>query len=166
MSDSPDLGFHHLFRPNDRLYRWVHPEHVRAGVVLPAHCPTVQWREGLSCDWSVLATAEERAQRKAGSFPAHVLSVTVQECLDLGLVLRHCPVIDRQSPDFNLAHCLLLPPDPGKLAIRELRDRFLQLATVQHLVAGRIRSLLRLIRVLRPRSRLALRLIKSASVEG
>jgi hypothetical protein len=163
VSDCVDLGFHGLFKPEDRLYRWVHPEDISDGIVLPAHSPTAQWRTGLSCDWSVLARPEDTARRKGGSLPAHVISIRIRQCLDLGLDVHHCPVLGARDPNDNPAHCLLFPGDRGKTAIREMRDRFLEQATLMYVAPGILRRLSSLVHLVRRGRRAqALRLIEDA----
>lgn len=109
MSSCLDLGCHELLRPCDFLYRWVKDENVRDGDILEADWPTGQWRDGLSCDWSILSGPDQTAKRLGGSLPAYVLRFTIQNCVEIGIRPHHCPVVDKDSPDYNLAHCLLFP---------------------------------------------------------
>ena len=161
MPHSLDLGHHSLFRESDLLFRWVHPEHLHDQRILPAHCPTSQWREGLSCDWSVLASPDETAVRKGRRLPVAVLSVTVGECLQLGLDVRHCPVLE-STADYNLAHCLLIPPSSTKSAIARLRESLLQRARVRIVRPSVLRTLSKTVRRLSRRRAAALRLIRQA----
>lgn len=110
---------------SDFLYRRVHPAHVSD---LRASCPPKQWKEGLSCDWSVLLASPSDTLRN--QFPGHLLRVSVRQCRSIGLDVRYCPVVETSDRDYNLAHCLLvLPTDQtSKSAIDGVRERFLGLA--------------------------------------
>ena len=125
MDDCHDLGDFDLFRPEDVLYRRVLEHDVRDGRVTKGHCPTKQWKAGLSCNWSVV-TPPERANRRLSL----ILIFTVGDCRNLGIEVRYCPVVDLADPDYNLAHCLLfLPPDVlrSRTEIDDRRRAFLQL---------------------------------------
>ena len=128
MCDCHDLGdYEDLFCDEDILYRRVHEAHVKDGKVTPAHCPTKQWKEGLSCDWSVMTTHEEAAR----GLP-YVLTITVGECKALGIDVRYCPHADTDDPFYNLAHCLLvLPPQTSSSGIAKVRKRFLEVAVLR-----------------------------------
>jgi hypothetical protein len=171
VSDCLDLGSHHLFRPRDYLYRWVSDEHVVDGVIHETHWPTSQWKAGLSCDWSVLSGPVEsakRAKRLAGSLPAYVLRISIRDCTRFGIRVHHCPVVNEDAPNFNLAHCLLFPPDSGKGAIRRLREVLQEEGTLK-LLRVDDRFLYKLSAGFRrwlPRHRKALRLIDDAIRTG
>jgi len=126
--DCHDLGdYKDLFCDEEILYRRVREQEVRNGKVTPANCPTRQWKEGLSCDWSVMTTPEDAAK----GLP-YLLTITVSQCRDLGLDVRYCPHLDPDDPFYNLAHCLLiLPPNMGKRDIAEVRQRFLNVAVLR-----------------------------------
>jgi hypothetical protein len=129
--DWHDLGDFDLFRDGDLLYRRVLAVHVVNGQVVAAHCPTRQWKEGLSCDWSVMTSATGAAR----SLPNYVLSITIGRCRSLGLDVRYCPHVQWDDPHYNLAHCLLvLPPNvTSKPEIEDLRTRFLRAAKLDWL---------------------------------
>lgn len=158
-----DLGRHDLLRPSDTLYRWVADQYVVEGKVLEANWPASQWRNGLSCDWSVLARAEQTAKRLGGSLPAFVLQFTMQGCLDLGIDVRHCPVIDESSPDYNLAHCLLFPPETGKAAIRKLRDELQEKATLLRIRRSLLHPFFAVVHNWNPRYRSAVKHIRDST---
>lgn len=128
MCDCHDLrDFKDLFCDEEILYRRVRKEDVKEGTVTAAHCPTKQWKEGLSCDWSVMATRKEAAR----GLP-YLLTITVGECRALGLDVRYCPNVDTNDPFYNLAHCLLaLPPQTSKIAIARVRKGFLEVAVLR-----------------------------------
>jgi len=124
VSGSPDIGEFPSFRRDHVLYRRVLDCHIGEGEVVKAHCPTEQWKEGLSCDWSEV-TPPELATRRAN----HILLFTVGHCQDLGVDVRHSPIADPCDPDYNLAHCLLFLPDEilcDKRRLNERRNRFLR----------------------------------------
>jgi len=125
-----DLGdYEDLFRDEDILYRRVLEKHIEDGKVTRAHCPTPQWKEGLSCDWSVMANPEEAAK----GLP-YLLTLTVGQCKALNIDVRYCPHVDRHNPFYNLAHCLLVLPlhtRESKRDIAKVRDRFLEVAVLR-----------------------------------
>lgn len=162
MPDYIDLGHHRLFRPADLLYRWILPTDLQDGLVLPSHCPTKQWREGLSCDWSLLSTPLETALRKGRSLPAHILSISIEQCRSLGLDVRHSPDVDNASPNFNLSHCLLHPADSSKTGVRDVREVFLHRATILHVNRTFMHRIRALVLPFHLRRRAALRLIAKA----
>ena len=129
MCDCHDLGdYDDLFRDEDILYRRVREGDVVDGKVTNAQCPTKQWKEGLSCDWSVITTPEEAAK----GLP-YVLTFTVGQCKALDIDVRYCPHVDRHDPFYNLAHCLLVLPlhtRESKRGISKVRDKFLEVATL------------------------------------
>jgi len=126
--DCHDLGdYEGLFRDEDILFRRVSDEHVVEGKVTPAHCPTKQWKEGLSCDWSLIANPEEAAK----GLP-YLLTFTVGQCKALDLDVRYCPHVNPDDPFYNLAHCLLvLPSHMGKPEIRKVYEQFLKVAVLR-----------------------------------
>jgi len=127
--DCHDLGdYDDLFRDEDILYRRVLEKHVADGKVTTAHCQTKQWKEGLSCDWSVIARPEEVAK----GLP-YLLTFTVGQCRTLDIHVRYCPHVDPHDPLYNLAHCLLvLPPQiKGRSEIARVRDRLLEVAILR-----------------------------------
>ncbi len=129
MCDCHDLGdYEDLFRDKDVLYRRVLEKHVEDGKVTHAHCPTKQWKEGLSCGWSVIATPEEAAKELP-----YLLTFTVGQCKALNINVRYCPHVDPHHPLYNLAHCLLvLPPRMSTRAeIAKVRERFLEVAVLR-----------------------------------
>ena len=128
MCDCHDLGdYEDLFRDEDILYRRVLEEHVEEGNVTRAHCPTKQWEEGLSCDWSVIAKPEEAAKELP-----YLLTFTVGQCKALNIGVRYCPHVHPHHPFYNLAHCLLvLPPRMSRRDISKVRDRFLEVAVLR-----------------------------------
>lgn len=130
MCDCHDLGdYEDLFREGDILYRRVLEEHVVDGKVTPAHCPTEQWKQGLSCDWSVIATPQEAVKKLP-----YLLTVTVGRCKALNMDVRYCPHVIPDYPFYNLAHCLLvLPPHMSRRDIAKVREEFLKVAVVRPL---------------------------------
>ena len=129
-----DLGDSDCFSDDDLLYRRVHESHLKDGKLTPAHCPTKQWRKGLSCDWSAKVGPEQTVK----TLPNYVLEISVQDCKSLGIDVQYAPIEDETSPNYNLAHCLLvLPPDirSSKLEIRKIRDEFVEKAEIRLLVA-------------------------------
>lgn len=160
MQDTIDLGYNDLFRSRDYIYRWVDEQYVVNGRIIDAHWPTSQWRDGLSCDWAVLSGVDETARRRAGSLPAHVLRFSIQDCQDLQIRIRHCPVIAESSPDYNLAHCLLVPPDSGKAAIRNLREELQKRATLLPIREGSWHPFFAVLRRMHPRYKAAIKHIR------
>lgn len=129
MCDCHDLGdYEDLFREEDILYRRVvREDHVVDGKVTAAHCPTKQWNEGLSCDWSLIATPAEAARGHS-----YLLTFTVAQCKALKIDVRYCPHVNPDDPFYNLAHCfLVLPPQMSKRDIRKLRQGFLEVAVLR-----------------------------------
>jgi len=122
--DCHDLGdYEDLFRDEDILFRRVSEEHVVEGNVIPAHCPTKQWQEGLSCDWSVMASPQEVAK----GLP-YLLTFTVGQCRALDLDVRYCPYVNPDDPFYSPAysHCLLvLRSQMSKSEIRKVYQQFL-----------------------------------------
>lgn len=100
--------------------------------------------------------------RKGGSLPANVLCISIRECLAIGLSLRHSPVLDETSPDYNLAHCVLFAPESSKTAIRKVRDLFIERATVVQVAPSRLRRILAPLRRFHRRRRAALRHIRDS----
>jgi hypothetical protein len=155
-------------KPRDCLFRWVSDDHVVDGVIHETHWPTSQWKAGLSCDWSVPSGPDETAARLGGSLPAYVMRISIRDCTSFGMRVHHCPVVNEDSPDYNLAHCLLYPPDSGKGAIRLLRDELQEEGTLKllrlhdrfrHKLSGSFRRCF-------PRYWKALRLIEDAIRTG
>lgn len=109
---------------DDLLYRRLQPGDIRDGEVRSEAAPLSQWKQGLSCDWSVLACPEDTVN---GKFPSYVLIITVRECRRLGIDVRYDPIDDPSDPNYNLAHCVLrFPPDAkSKVQKRRLRDDLL-----------------------------------------
>jgi hypothetical protein len=97
--DCHDLGdYEDLFREEDVLYRRVREEDVVDGKVSPAHCPTKQWNEGLSCDWSVVVTPEEAPKKLP-----YLLTFTVGECKALNIDVRYCQHVNPDHPFSELS---------------------------------------------------------------
>lgn len=163
MADWIDLGSHDLLRPQDAIYRWIADRYVVEGNILDAHWPTSQWRNGLSCDWGILSGPDETARRLRRSLPAFVLRFSIQDCHDLNIKVHHCPVVDENSPDFNLAHCLLYPPESQKAAIRRLRDELYEKAKLLEVHHRFLNRFLAFFRKRRPRHKAALRYISNAT---
>ena len=128
MCDCHDLGdYEDLFREGDILYRRVREDHIVGGKVTAAHCPRKQWSEGLSCDWSVIATPAEAAKEHA-----YLLAFTVAQCKALNMDVRYCPHVNPDNPFYNLAHCLLvLPPQMSRRDIDKVRQRLLEVAVLR-----------------------------------
>lgn len=128
MCNCHDLGdYKDLFRDGDILCRRVRKDHIVEGKVTAAHCPTKQWAEGLSCDWSVMANPRDSAEGHP-----YLLTFTVGQCTALDIGVRYCPHHDPTSTFYNLAHCLLvLPQRMNKRAIAEVRRRFLKVAVLR-----------------------------------
>jgi hypothetical protein len=105
------------FRDDDRLYRYVLDCHIHEGRVTDAHCQTKHWLEGLSCDWSRIREPRDTVK----TLPGYVLSITVGQCMALGLTVVHRPI------EGNPAHCeLLLPPGATtKTEVARIRAKFL-----------------------------------------
>lgn len=118
----------------------------------PSHAPVKQWEAGLSCDWSAVAGPIETVR----ALPSFILAIPVWKCHRLGLTIKYCPIVDPSSPNYNLAHCLLLMPPNliGKKARAGMRDEFLQAAEYCYLREVDCRSRARtVVRSLRRRLR-------------
>ncbi|MFH1923692.1 MAG: hypothetical protein ABIP48_27850 [Planctomycetota bacterium] len=118
MGDRHNIGDLDFFQPEDVLYRRLLACHVLAGEVVKGHCPTEQWKEGLSCDWAVI-TPPEKSPRET----EFVLEFSVRHCRELGIEVRYCPVVEPNHPDYNLAHCLLFLPAEILQDKRKLEER-------------------------------------------
>ena len=162
MPDCLDLGHHELLRPADHIYRWVADQYVLDGRIIYAHWPTKHWKNGLSCDWGILSGANQTAKRLAGTLPAYVLRFSIQDCLELGIRIHHCPVIDEAGPGRNLAHCLLFPPDLGPSAIRQTRSDLQERGTLLLVQPRFTHTICAFLRRWHPRYRAAIRHIQNS----
>ena len=120
MSNRPDAADRDSPGDDDLLYRRLQPNWVRGRDILPAAAQVSQWKQGLSCDWSVLARPEDTAK---GEFPSYVLIIPVSECRRLGIEVRYDPIDDPSDPNFNPAHCLLFLPSNAKTKAEKARVR-------------------------------------------
>lgn len=135
MSQHHDLGDFDFFWPNDLLYRYVRDAQVSHGMPTTACCPLKDWDVGLSCDWSLLRRPEETAR----ALPGYVLRISVRDCRKLGIEIRYSPVVDPESRDYNLAHCLLFLPDNLKTRAEKvvLRAAYLRKCTLERVECPR-----------------------------
>ena len=119
------------FEPHDCFYRHVPADGVDAsGKPKKSTCQIKQLKEGMSCDWSKIRGPDETIY---GTGHRQVLCINVQDCLSLGLTIRHCPSDDVHRPgQINEAHCEIDLPKglTDENTIRRIRDELLKKASI------------------------------------
>ena len=122
------------FQDDDFLYRRVRDDHLQDNEVQRAHCPTDQWEENLSFDWSAL---RDNPADTAQQDPGHLLRISVKDCREIGLGVCYDP------EEGNPSHTVLVVPSENRhrTGIAKIREQFLGRAKLLRVECGTIREI-------------------------